>query len=132
MVRASSPCEDSVPACPLGYEGPHSYPHSQSSPEKANSRLKFSILSRTLTIRHRSLPPFFGPLRPLPIIWSRNGSPLRCQRVSPISSMTEVKVGAMERWASSKTTRLKSDRNPYSPGCFDSFDLSVWIVATMT
>ena len=46
-----------------------SYPHNQSSPEKASSRSKFSMLSRTLTIRHRSLPPFFGPRRPLPIIW---------------------------------------------------------------
>ena len=42
---------------------------SQSRSEKASSRWKFSILSRTLRIRHWSFPPFRTPRKPLPIIW---------------------------------------------------------------
>ena len=42
---------------------------SQSRSEKASLRSKLSMLSLTLRIRHRSLPPFLTPRRPLPIIW---------------------------------------------------------------
>ena len=42
---------------------------SQSRSENASFRSKLSMLSLTLRIRHRSLPPFLTPRRPLPIIW---------------------------------------------------------------
>ena len=42
---------------------------SQSKSAKASPWPKLSIVSRTLRIRHRSSPPFIGPLSPRPIIW---------------------------------------------------------------
>ena len=54
-----------------------------------------------------------------------NGSSARRNRVSPISCITDVKVRAMDRWASSNTTRPKSARNAYSLGSFDNLAFSV-------
>ena len=43
--------------------------HSQSRSEKASLPSKLSMLSWTLTMRHRSVPPFLVPRSPRPIIW---------------------------------------------------------------
>ena len=49
----------------------------------------------------------------------------RRKRVRPISCMTEVNVGAIERCASSQTTRVKSARNAYVWRWFESLAWSV-------